>query len=261
MQINLFYFSGTGNCLDIARRLSEKLDNAELTSIPQAMKAGKIQCGEMTGIVSPIYMHNIPHLVVDFIKKLNDVDYLFILFAGGGEPGDCFRTIRKLFKSQRINLSSLFSVTMPSNYAPFGCPSIESQNKDFEKAYARLDEIATIIKSREHYVDRSDTSFIRSKIYPGLLYKIGYKMIKTMDKHFHADENCNSCGICEQVCPVGNIKMVDDKPEWHSNCQQCFACLQWCPQKAIQFGDKTVNVERYHNPNVNVTTIIDSSGA
>jgi len=260
MQTKLFYFSGTGNSLDIARRLSEKLDHADLVSIPKTMKTGDIKFSEVTGIVSPIYMHHIPYMVVDFIKKMNDVDYLFILFAGGGEPGDCFNTVRTLFKSQHLNLSSLFSVTMPSNYAPFGYPSEESQKSDFEKAYRKLDEIVKVIKSREPYVERSDTSFMRSKIYPGLLYKIGYKMIKTMDKYYYADQKCDGCGICEQVCPVGNIKILNGKPEWHSNCEQCFACLQWCPQKAIQFGKKTATIERYHNPNISVKAIIDSSG-
>ena len=29
------------------------------------------------------------------------------------------------------------------------------------------------------------------------------------DVNFYADEKCNSCEVCEKVCPVNNIKIID----------------------------------------------------
>lgn len=81
--------------------------------------------------------------------------------------------------------------------------------------------------------------------------------IRFMDHGFHVNEDCISCGRCEEVCPVNNIQIIDGKPSWKHNCEQCFACFHWCPKSAIQFGDGTESAERYHHPEVNLSEMID----
>ena len=76
------------------------------------------------------------------------------------------------------------------------------------------------------------------------------------DKFFYADDNCNSCGICENVCPVNNIILVGGKPQWQHKCQQCLACISYCPEQSIQYGDKTLEKGRYHHPDITVKDLI-----
>jgi ferredoxin len=73
---------------------------------------------------------------------------------------------------------------------------------------------------------------------------------------FVYDVNCNGCGICTKICPVDNITLVETKPLWGENCALCFACLQWCPKEAIQAGKITVNKNRYHHSNIEISDII-----
>jgi len=254
----IYYFSGTGNSLDIARRLHDSLDDIKLIPLPVALNHDRLESSETTGIVTPIYMHKLPYIVVDFIKKLKNTKYLFIVLSGGGETGNCIKFTQRLCANNNLTLSAIFNVKMPSNYIPFGCPSLESQQKDLENANTRVAAIANIVKSQSEHFDKNSNGFIRSNIFPGLLYKLGYSMIKKMDKRFTVDDKCSSCGICASVCPVDNIKLVDGKPVWQSDCQQCFACLQWCPEQAIQVGKRTATIDRYRNPNVNVKDIIES---
>jgi len=62
-------------------------------------------------------------------------------------------------------------------------------------------------------------------------------------KGFHADEGCTGCGMCENNCPSGLIKMKDGKPVWSENkCVRCMACLK-CPH--VQFNDKSSERRRY----------------
>lgn len=259
METNIYYFSGTGNSLFIAQKLIEKMGNAKLISIAKAIKQKTIGFDETIGIVCPIYMHNIPLIVVDFIKKITQPKYFFIVFAGGGEMGNCMKITKKLCNSQKLKLSAVFNIKMPSNYTPYGCPPKEEQREDFEKAIQKLDAFARIITAGEQYMEKNDTGFFRTFVHPGLLYKLGYKYINQMAKSYIADEKCNGCAICAQVCPVNNITMIEDRPNWNSACQQCYACLQWCPQEAIQFGNKTSGIPRYHNPYIKVKAIIESA--
>jgi MinD superfamily P-loop ATPase len=77
-----------------------------------------------------------------------------------------------------------------------------------------------------------------------------------MDKNFWTDPRCNGCGVCEQVCPNGNVRLEGGRPEWLHRCEQCLACIQWCPQEALQFGKKTSRYPRYHHPEIGLKEIM-----
>jgi ferredoxin len=77
------------------------------------------------------------------------------------------------------------------------------------------------------------------------------KKVSGMDKDFTVDNNCIGCGICKEVCPVKNIEMVNNKPQYKHHCEQCVACIQYCPQKAINYKNVTQSRRRYTNPEIN----------
>jgi hypothetical protein len=52
--------------------------------------------GEIIGIVCPIYFYNMPHIVRDFIKKIQDAKYLFMVYAGAGDLGGGIHAAKKL---------------------------------------------------------------------------------------------------------------------------------------------------------------------
>jgi MinD superfamily P-loop ATPase len=81
--------------------------------------------------------------------------------------------------------------------------------------------------------------------------------VSKLDKNFWVDDKCNHCGICSKVCPPKNIEIVNEKPVWLHRCEQCLACIQWCPQEAIQYGKKTVNYARYHQPEVSLSDMLE----
>ncbi len=88
-------------------------------------------------------------------------------------------------------------------------------------------------------------------------YENFLKEVNTMDEKYYSDEKCNGCGICQKICPVDNIKLVNEKPEWQHKCQFCLACLHYCPQEAIQYGKNTLGRERYNHPNITVKELIN----
>jgi len=259
MKTEIFYFSGTGNSLWVAQKIRDKIQGAKLISIPNAIKQEEGIKGDTVGIVCPIYMYNIPHLVADFIGKIESAEYIFLVYAGAGELGGGVKDTFKLFASQSLKLSALINVPMPNNYTPYDITPEDQQKELFDNLEVRVEEIVQIVKNRRNFADSSNTSFFRATIYPGILYRLGYNRINIMDQEFIVDKKCTGCGICKSVCPVNNISIEKDKPVWHKNCQQCYACLQWCPEEAIEYGNKTQGIERYHNPYITVKDIIQSS--
>jgi len=258
MKKDIYYFSGTGNSLSIAQKISDALDDTELLSIPKMINDNKSISGDIIGIVCPIYMYRLPYIVVDFIKRIEKADYIFIVFTGAGELGNGIKFTEDLFNKNNLTLSSLFNIKMPSNYTPYGCPTEEDQKEMIENAEIKVDQIVKLVNEKAIHRDDKNTTFFKSNVHPGILYKLGYDRIRIMDNSFYIDENCNECAICEQVCPVKNITLEDKKPRWHNKCEQCYGCLQWCPKESIQYGKNTIGVQRYHNPKIKVKDIINS---
>jgi ferredoxin len=58
-------------------------------------------------------------------------------------------------------------------------------------------------------------------------------LIYSAEKSFQLNHNCIGCGIFVQVCPVENIKIVNNEPTWLHKCETCYACYEWCPNEAI----------------------------
>jgi len=261
MKTEIYYFSGSGNSLSIAQNLSKKLEHSELISIPHVINKANNITGGIIGIVCPIYFHNMPHIVVDFIKKIKEAKYLFIVYAGTGDLGIGVKAAKKLFVAQNIKLSSLFNIPMPDNSTKYGEISEEKQKEIFNNADKKIKDIVKIVNGKGEHFDSNNASLFQTYIYPGILYKYLYGSLKKMDKDYYTNENCTGCSNCQKVCPVNNITMKDNKPVWNKNgrCQVCLACVDWCPKESIQHPSVKAGIKRYHNPNVAVKDIINSS--
>ncbi|HIW17731.1 MAG TPA: EFR1 family ferrodoxin [Candidatus Faecalicoccus intestinipullorum] len=82
--LKIFYFTGTGNSLAVAKRLS-----GELVSIPQVMKERDfVFKDEAIGIIFPLYCLNPPKMVREFLSKAKfNTDYLFAVATYGNLAG------------------------------------------------------------------------------------------------------------------------------------------------------------------------------
>ena len=252
----MFVFSGTGNSWYVARSLSAKLGIGEVTPIARGDWESKPESLAVAGIVFPVYMHRIPKIVKRFLAVVPPAQYLYFVAVNGGDVGHVFTDGRNLLSARGVTLSAGFSVTMPSNYLPFGeAPSGAELEGILRRADDSIDSIAREVSARATGFPR-EASLFRRLIWPGLTYAMGYKYLSFLDKGFHVDAGCNGCGICERLCPVGNIELVDEIPHWQNQCEQCFGCINWCPQGAIEYQDKTAGLKRYHNPRVKLSELI-----
>ena len=71
---------------------------------------------------------------------------------------------------------------------------------------------------------------------------------KNKDKNFNVNNKCIGCNMCENICPVDNIIMENNKPKWCGKCTDCMACINICPKEAINIGKSTIKKNRYLNP-------------
>jgi ferredoxin len=261
MSTRIYYFTGTGNSLWVARNLAQRLGAGAPHSIVRALSEGELApIEDRVGLVVPVYMYRLPHIVMDFLGKLQTRAPLFIVANGGGDPGDLFVQVKRQLERRGVELKQGLYMSVQSNYIPFGgAPDEAKLAERLDKAREQLEELAGVLERDERRID-ADFDRFRAWVHPGLLYKLGYKYVPVSDKSYRVADSCNGCGLCAQLCPVDNIELVGERPAWKNRCEQCMACLQWCPKQAIDVKDKTQGERRYHHPEIKVKDIIAQKG-
>ena len=238
---------------------------------------------ERLGFVFPVHGWRVPKLVREFIRRMKvqrvdsdaaensaSAERKALSDAAGNPPfaysvctaGDSIGlTIENLNEviSQNPSLqalgitevSSSYSLIMPESYVGLPFMDVDPKEKEIRKKSKAAQELAMIC---EEIFDRKEgvSRLVKGPI-PWFFTKVVggfFENVLITDKRFHVEKDkCVKCGICANVCPVGDIKGGHGQyPEWlhHKDCLTCFTCYHHCPHHAIEFGKQTQKKEQYY---------------
>jgi ferredoxin len=243
----IFYFTGTGNSLRIAKTVSSKIDNCEIISMASNQGITINKEYNSIGFVYPVYFWGIPNSVKNFISSIaitkNENTYFYAIASYGGFAGNGITLLNELLSEKNIKLNYGKTIRIFSNYIiNFAMP--DKPKKILDKRERKLIPIIESIKHKKtNSIGKINKTINR-------FYNKTIGLISNQDKNYNVNGDCIGCGICKEVCPVGNIEIISNKPEFKHNCEQCMACIQYCPKSAINYGNKTQNKRRYTNPEI-----------
>jgi ferredoxin len=260
MSAEVYYFTGTGNSLVVARDIAKRIDG-KVVSIPSVMDKESIEPdADVLGIVFPAYYMRMPGIVERFVNKLANIQdkYIFAIVTVGGIAGSVLPRLSEAINKRGGNLATGFIVRMPANYIHNAdALPLFLQKRMFRSWSKRVDNIAYAVQVRKRGLARMfnpamtllfsrhiDEEYLEGGLSPDI------------DKNFWVDGKCNGCRVCFEICPVRNVKIVDDKPVWQHHCEKCLACIQWCPKQAIQFTNATIKRKRYHHPDAKLSDLL-----
>ena len=234
----VLYFTGTGNCLYIARQLAGK--DGELLSIPQLVKRKQYDIeAEEIGLVYPIYGHMPPHMVWDFIKKAKlKANYKFAVLTYGMRKCSAVEIWDDISRKAGNAFDYISTIVMVDNWLPNF--DMNEQMKIDKHIPENLAKIQKDLASQRRW--HEPVSEEEREQHQGFLERSGIDpkkgFIMKCEKCFTVTDACIECGICTYVCPRGNYKLTSDGATMEGDCEFCFACIQNCPQKAIQFAEQ-----------------------
>ena len=284
----IFYFSGTGNTKWAASKLAAAT-REDLISIAPYMRADEsshnlaepfiLKENERLGFVFPVHGWRVPKLVREFICKmkiqrepsdasaenkakaddsLKNRPFAYCVCTAGDSIG---LTIENLNKVISLNpslqalgiteVSSSYSLIMPESYIGLPFMDVDPKEREIRKKENAAQELAVVC---EEIFDRKEgiSRLVKGPI-PWFFTKVVggfFEKVLITDKRFHVEKDrCVKCGICANVCPIGDIKGGHGEyPVWlhHKDCLTCFTCYHHCPHHAIEFGNQTQKKGQYY---------------
>ncbi len=125
MCTEIYYFSGTGNSLYVAKELQKKIPNSIIIPMVSLLNKKIIQTqGKNVGFVFPVHALTIPIVVKRFINKtdMRSAEYIFAIATRYGTVFRGFKKIDQLLKRKNKHLDAHFILNMCNN---------ESRHKDY----------------------------------------------------------------------------------------------------------------------------------
>lgn len=243
----IIYFTGTGNSQYVAESLADQLQDEVVSSIDlmKQEKAGVFQSDKPWVFVFPVYISTIAKIFADFLLKsqfTGSKDAYFVATCAG-EMGASANDAMQICDKKGFSYKGIEMVLMPQNYiALFKMTPTDECERRYQEAEKSIAHISAKISKGESLNQKKASGFE----YAGtkLVEKIYYGPF-TKTKNFYASDECVGCGLCEKVCPLNNITMVNGKPKWLKSCVHCMACINRCPKQAIEYGKKTAGKQRY----------------
>ena len=284
----IFYFSGTGNTKWAASKLAAAT-REDLISIAPYMRADDsshnlaepfiLKENERLGFVFPVHGWRVPKLVREFICKmkiqrepsdasaenkakaddsLKNRPFTYCVCTAGDSIGLTIENLNEVISLnpslQALGITevlSSYSLIMPESYIGLPFMDVDPKEREIRKKENAAQELAVVC---EEIFDRKEgiSRLVKGPI-PWFFTKVVggfFENVLITDKRFHVEKDrCVKCGICANVCPVGDIKGGHGEyPVWlhHKDCLTCFTCYHHCPHHAIEFGNQTQKKGQYY---------------
>ncbi len=257
----IYYYSGTGNSLSLARQVAEKLGDTDVISIYGLRDNAKVpEEYARVGICTPTCFIEPPRIVTEICERLEILrsQKVFIIATCGAADGFVRFDLKNILEPKTDLPVQTFMVPMPPNHIVGFDPFPDDKQNEMLSAAAEAavkiaEDIANdappeeiVVPDREQLNQRSET------------FNTGLGVDReSTEGGFYTSDACVRCGTCAALCKNGNITITEEGVEWGHDCQQCMACIQWCPHEAIRHPNVPEERKHYRNPDVTIADMVE----
>jgi ferredoxin len=212
---------------------------------------------DLIGFCFPVYAFGIPRICKKYLMELpkckNRAKAFMLITAGDpDESGFAIQESTKILRKKGFDVVYSSVIHMPSNWTvSMNPPSKEEAqliiNSGIETARRISEELLRGVTF--HHKFNYPPRYSKFGFYKDY-YLFKWLGVSNLWRDFRTDETCDSCGLCEKICPTDSIQIIDNKPKWFKTCEQCMRCVNYCPKQAIfQKGEGSIKGKNiYHEP-------------
>ncbi len=233
---DIYVFSGTGNTLTIAKKISEVFNAGGIKTVVhriEAVEPAEINLNSTVGIGTTVACWNTYPMVKKWIKSLPKADgtEVFLFDSMGDSSLRMLASVGKELEKKGYKIIGSKNFVMPNNFLLVE-PEEKKQEK-LNKTIPLVEEFASSIISDKADIVKGGPIYslffaVTSLLVNTWRWKLSQKMFG-----FKIDEKlCTKCGLCAQICPKNNIS-INGLPVFNGMCEICLRCVSFCPAKAI----------------------------
>ena len=249
MKTRIFFMSGTGNSLWIAKRIASQIGGEVKLTALQSIKEKTVVDAQRIGFLLPVYFADIPDFAKKAIRLLEftSCTYAFGIVNFGSIGGNALTHLKTEIENIGVRFNAGFSIVMPDNSIVFSS-SEKTKRNIFLQIDNKIHTIAEQIISGKENASTFKTKFNMTLL--KFVTRVGLLSFYGANKK-SATDTCTGCGLCVQFCPVQNISIKNKMPLFANKCVQCFGCAQWCPTRSIRYGRCVINDKtQYTHPEI-----------
>jgi ferredoxin len=249
----IYCFSGTGNCLDLAKNIARHIGGADIVMMRSAPVDTDARDARCVGFVFPCYGGGAPEDVLRFAKtiQVSPDAYTFGISQSSSYAGTGLAALNdviplRYWRAVTHQCSCIWLFPHTLMIPPL---SPEKAQKRSEKLAREIAQDVLARRLSPKAPPKNALNAAENKAWP--------LIAKKKAAAFKVSASCIGCGQCARLCPRGNIRVEYGRAVIGRDCIQCLGCLQYCPQKAISLGKITDKREHYHNPNVSAEELCE----
>lgn len=239
------YFSGTGNtkfCVD--RFLQAYASSNNSFSIEEHETLEKIKHEDALVLGYPVQFSNIPKILRDYIVEHQQIwkgKKIFIIATMGLFSGDGAGILARLLAHYGAIIVGGLHLIMPNSISDGRAlgRSLEKNKALVMKANRKIARAASHVKNGRPPQEGLGIAAHFAGLFGQRLY-FSWKTKNYTDQLKINASNCIGCGLCEKLCPMGNITVANGIAVSGDRCTMCYRCISQCPKQAITLLGKRV---------------------
>jgi len=236
--VDIYFFTGTGNTYLAAKKISAVMKNngceANLLNMENA-KPENVDLSKTLGIGFPIACWNTYPVVRKFVKALPDGAgaEVFVFATMGDSSLKTSENIASVLKKKVYSVLAAKGFKMPNNW--LGITTEEKNAAKKEKTYTQIESFASDLAGGSSKYSKANLFFKLCFVVTSLITNVFWKgkLWQNIIRFKTDKRKCSKCELCVKICPVSNITMTE-YPEFGKNCQLCMRCFSYCPEQALK---------------------------
>jgi len=247
-KIDIYWFSGSGNTLFVAKVITEFLKENNFEVNLKQIKytnPSTVDINRTIGLAIPVAEQGTYPFIWDFINKLPSPDKngktdagvfmvdTMMLYSGGIKG-----PVKKILEKKGFHLLGAKEIIMPNTLLKLknqpdkdmlkmekGQLTAETFAKDIMTGKAVWKDIPFYSDMMASFSKKDSTWNVFRKYFP---LKVD-------------NEKCTGCRLCERICPENSWTFDKGKIEMNwkkTDCIFCLRCFSYCPTEAITYGKK-----------------------
>jgi len=237
--ISLYYFSGTGNTLVIAKETKVFFEGKGYSVTLEEMHTnfnGEPDESSLIGLIFPVAIQSTFPTVWTFVENMPEGkgQAVFMIDTMDAFSGGIVGPMKKLLVKKGYNCIGACELKMATSMQTTA-QKVDQGLKKFDSALIMLDVFLS-------QLEQGKTHWRRIPFFSDMMRSVSKKRKIWSDMSRKLEVNhdqCIKCSLCLKHCPVDAISYKEDKITIdHELCIACMRCINYCPKNAFRLNGK-----------------------